>query len=116
LCWRSIYQDYRFALADFFLKRALSLLHLCHLLWTIPDDSVSASGTGLERGQPGPRAVGVLLVLWVLTALLYRGSCIGFIDRFVDKVVLRRSDYGELRTFGTVALVVRDSCLLSSMK
>jgi two-component system LytT family sensor kinase len=92
-----LYQDYRFALADIFLKRALSLLSLValafglYLLVAAP-----LMGSGGEIGQPGPRTVSVLLVLWVSTALLYP-ILRRIIDRFVDTVVLSRSDYGKLR-------------------
>ncbi len=113
-----LYQDYRFALADLFLKRALSLLALVSLAFGLYLTIASPLlATGMERGQPGPPAVGVLLVLWVLTALLYP-FLHRFIDRFVDKVVLRRSNYGELRTnlalslssYETPALVLDEVC------
>ncbi|MBC7933658.1 MAG: histidine kinase, partial [Rubrivivax sp.] len=93
-----LYQDYRFAFADIFLKRALALLSLvaaafglyvlvaAPLLGTFDD----------ARPQLGPRAVGLLLGLWVATALLYPYLRRAIGD-FVDKVVLRRVDYDELR-------------------
>jgi signal transduction histidine kinase len=86
-----LYQDYRFALADIFLKRALSLLMLAAFafglyLW-------GAAPFAERRGASGgfdPVATGVLLGLWILTALIYpaiRKS----VGRFVDAVVLRRT-------------------------
>ncbi|HEY5060055.1 MAG TPA: histidine kinase [Gemmatimonadaceae bacterium] len=98
-----LYQDYRFAFADLFLKRALSLLVLVVL--------VSLLYAGLAAPLVDPHAIaarrvlnddshlfttGTLLSLWIATALAYP-----FIQRrmyrFVDRVILRRADYRELR-------------------
>lgn len=98
-----LYQDYRFAFADLFLKRALSLLVLVGV--------VSILYAGIAAPLVDPHAivarhalddeshlalVGTLLGLWIVTALAYP-----FIQRrtfrFVDRVVLRRTDYREVR-------------------
>ena len=98
-----LYQDYRFAFADLFLKRALSLLALVIL--------VSLLYAGLAAPLIDPHAVlarralnggshlfttAALLALWIVTALAYP-----FIQRrtfrFVDRVVLRRTDYRQFR-------------------
>ncbi|HEY7394519.1 MAG TPA: histidine kinase [Gemmatimonadaceae bacterium] len=98
-----LYQDYRFAFADLFLKRALSLLALAGL--------VALLYAGLAAPLVDPHAIAArralndgthlfvteaLLALWIATALVYP-----FIQRrmfrFVDRVVLRRADYRELR-------------------
>lgn len=93
-----LYQEYRFAFADIFLKRALALLALVAAAFGLYV-LVAAPLIGTfndARPQLGPRAVGVLLGLWVATALLYpylRRA----IGEFVDKVALRRVDYNKLR-------------------
>jgi two-component system LytT family sensor kinase len=98
-----LYQDYRFAFADLFLKRALSLLVLIGL--------VSLLYVGLAAPLVDPHATAVrgavdpgshlfstaaLLALWIATALTYPFIQRGMY-RFVDRVVLRRADYRELR-------------------
>jgi len=87
-----LYQDYRFAFADLFLRRALSLLVLV---------AVAVSLHGLISDS-GANSVETLLsttrhiTLWVLTALTYP-----FVQRavgwFVDRVVLDRVDYENVR-------------------
>ena len=88
LAFAILYQDYRFALADLFLKRALTLLSLV---------AIAFGGYSFVSALPsGPFAVSMLLWLWVLTALvvpwLHRG-----IVRFVDGFILGRMDYTALR-------------------
>lgn len=88
LAFAILYQEYRFALADIFLKRALTLLSLV---------AIAFGGYSFVSAlPPGPFAVSMLLWLWVLTAVLvpwlYRG-----IVRFVDGAILGRMDYTALR-------------------
>jgi two-component system LytT family sensor kinase len=96
LAFAILYQDYPFALADLFLKRALALLALVGV-------ALGAIATfGLESVafarfvQVDPRQVSILLALCVATALLYP-----LLRRvtawFVDTIVLRRPDYRSLR-------------------
>jgi signal transduction histidine kinase len=92
-----LYQDYRFALADIFLKRALALMILAALAFGLyvvvvaPLLLIRDAQGQLDRG-----AMGVLLGVWMSTALSYpalrRAAA-----WFVDVVVLRRTDYNELR-------------------
>jgi two-component system LytT family sensor kinase len=95
LIFAILYQDFRFALADLFLKRALALFALVAI----------ASGLyiGIEvpllaqhdfRGDPV--AVGVSVILWVGLALLYPPLCRAA-TWVVDRVVLHRADYKRLR-------------------
>ena len=95
LIFAILYQDFRFALADLFLKRALALFALVAI----------ASGfyIGVEvplferhdfRGDPV--AVGVSVILWVGLALLYPPLCRAA-TWIVDRVVLHRVDYKRLR-------------------
>jgi two-component system LytT family sensor kinase len=88
-----LHQDYRFALADLFLKNAIALL----LFMGISLAALSTAMGPLMRWQgPGgvldPSAAVVFLVLWMGTALTFpllrRLS-----GRLVDRVVLRRPDY-----------------------
>jgi two-component system, LytTR family, sensor kinase len=93
-----LYQDYRFALADLFLKRALALVLLVALAFGL---YVTVAAPLLHRqpqsGELPPLAVGLLLALWVLTALVYPAlrRAVGW---FVDAVVLRRTNYEAVRT------------------
>src|SRR6059036_2549116 len=83
-----LYQDYPFALADLFLKRALALLTVVALAFVAiaAFSARSLSFTAFLRVDA--RQVGVLVTLWVATALLYPG-----IRRvtawFVDRIVLK---------------------------
>src|SRR5262252_9214033 len=89
-----LYQDYRFALADIFLKRALSLVLLVGLAFGLYLNVAAPMMT--DRRNDHPVAVGLLLGLWVVTALAYPWLRSG-VTWFVDVVVLRRNDYEALR-------------------
>jgi len=100
LAFAILYQDYRFALADLFLKRALTLVAIVVIAFT---------GYTLVTLLPaGPLAAGVLLALWVATSLvspwLHRR-----IVQFVDGSLLGRADYAELRADIGQALQAQDS-------
>jgi two-component system LytT family sensor kinase len=88
LAFAILYQDYRFALADLFLKRALTLVAVVAIAFT--------GYTVVSLLPAGPLAAGVLLALWVATSLvspwLHRR-----IVRFVDESLLGRADYSALR-------------------
>lgn len=88
LAFAILYQDYRFALGDLFLKQTLTLLAIVAL---------AVAGYSVASAVPeGPGAVGVLLGLWIATALVtpwVRAAVI----RFVDGVLLGRNDYAHLR-------------------
>jgi signal transduction histidine kinase len=90
-----LYEDYRFAFADIFLKRALALLTLVAVSFSLYLGAASPLLAGHSWGDS--RSVGLLVGLWVLTALLYP-SLRGATNWFVDGVVLRRANYGKLRT------------------
>ena len=92
-----LYEDYRFAFADIVLKRALALLILVLLAFGLYIGI--ASPVLVQRnalGSSDPRLVGLLLGLWVVTALLYPWLRRG-VTRFVDGVILRRVDYASVR-------------------
>jgi two-component system LytT family sensor kinase len=88
-----LYQDYRFALADIFLKRALSLILLVALAFGL---YLHIASPMISRRDDDPVAIGLLLGLWVATALVYPWLQQGT-SWFVDAVVLRRTDYEALR-------------------
>lgn len=91
-----LYQDYPFALADLFLKRALALLAVVSIAFvavaTFGDNS-TAFAQFIERD---PREFALLITLWVATALLYP-SMRAATAWFVDTILLRRPDYRALR-------------------
>jgi signal transduction histidine kinase len=97
-----LYQDYRFALADLFLKRAISILALVAV-------AVGSYALVLPFGDRTPGlAMGspvVLLACWVGTALLYP-RLRKAVDNLVDRVILGRTDYRLLRS-RTVAAMER---------
>lgn len=94
LAFAILYQDFPFALADLFLKRALTLLAL---LTTAFVAVVSLRGTPSGGGAPlrNARDVSLLVGLWVATALLYP-RLRALTAWFVDTIVLRRPDYASL--------------------
>jgi signal transduction histidine kinase len=87
-----LYQDFRFALADIFLKRALAFILLAGLIFGMFVFGVTPL---LSSNPTSERSTAVLVALWVATALTYpllrRGAAL-----FVDKIILRRGDYTEL--------------------
>jgi two-component system, LytTR family, sensor kinase len=91
-----LHQDYRFALADLFLKNAIALLLLMGaslalflgvivplLRWQDP------------TGAWDLRAVALFVIVWMSTALLFP-TLRRTANRLVDRVVLRRPDYDGL--------------------
>jgi hypothetical protein len=95
LIFAILYQDFRFALADLFLKRALALFALVAI----------ASGLYLGVEVPllaqhdfrsDPIAVGMSVILWTAMALLY-APLRRAATWIVDRIVLRRADYAQLR-------------------
>lgn len=104
-----LYQDYRFALVDLFLKRALSLVLLVALALALYLTVAAPLLTQLvKRGEHDPLAIGVLLGLWVITGLAYPWLS-RLVNRFVDAIVLRRADYETVRTEMAQALSAQES-------
>ena len=91
-----LYQDYRFAFADLFLKRALSLILLTLFAFGL---YVSIASPLLRYHETHDRndvqAVSLLIILWVATALIYP-SLYKFVVWLVDKVILQRVNYEDL--------------------
>jgi two-component sensor histidine kinase len=92
-----LYEDYRFAFADIFLKRALALLGLVVLTLGIYMIGVAPLIESTNfRGAADVRLVLIVFGFAISTALLYpivRRS-VGWL---VDTVILRRADYTKLR-------------------
>ncbi|MEP6778814.1 MAG: histidine kinase [Gemmatimonadaceae bacterium] len=87
-----LYQDHRFAFADLFLRRALSLVALVTLAVTLH----LLLGYGYENGVESLALTMRHITLWVATALAYpflRDA----VGKFVDRVVLNRVDYARVR-------------------
>jgi anti-sigma regulatory factor (Ser/Thr protein kinase) len=92
-----LYQDYRFAFADLFLRRAISLLVLVGIAFGLHVWVALPLATALGSGQNESLAAnGVHVAFWVATALIYP-----FIQRgvrwFVNGVILGRLDYRRVR-------------------
>lgn len=114
-----LYQDYPFALADLFLKRALLLLSLVAVAFIAITMFAFQSGVFRDLIRVDPRQVGVLVTLAVGTALLYP-ALRHLTAWFVDAIVLHRPDYRSLRvaitaqvqTHDDVAAMLSDVCNL----
>ena len=91
-----LYQDYPFALADLFLKRALALLAVVSIAFVAVATFADSSTAFAQFIERDPRQFGLLITLWVATALLYpwmRAATAWF----VDTILLRRPNYRALR-------------------
>lgn len=90
-------QDYRFAFADLFLKRAVSLILLALLAFGL---YVFVASPLLRYHETHDRndaqAIGLILTLWMATALIYP-SLHKFAVWLVDKIILSRADYEKLQ-------------------
>jgi len=89
-----LYQDYPFALADLFLKRALSLLTVSALVFGAIATFGAESAAFAQFAQPS-RQVTTLVIPWATTILVFPALRRANIW-FVDTVVLRRPNYRAL--------------------
>ncbi|HTA75128.1 MAG TPA: histidine kinase [Gemmatimonadaceae bacterium] len=90
-----LYQDYRFAFADLFLKRVLTVVALL------------AITVALYRIVIATQLVAVLVGLWVATALAYPWLR-RLIYKGVDRLILRRADYTRVRAEVTSCVAALD--------
>ena len=95
-----LYQDDRFALADLFLKRAVTLLAVTALAaglyaWVVVPHVLPHLANPVDGRSTDPLAAAALLALWVGTALAYP-RLRRVVTRFVDRIVLRRPETGRL--------------------
>lgn len=91
-----LYQNYRFAFADLFLKRAISLI----LVATVAFGLYVFIASPLLRyhethDRDDVQAISLILVLWIATALIYP-ALHKFAVWLVDTVILQRADYEKL--------------------
>jgi two-component system LytT family sensor kinase len=100
LAFAMLYRDYRFALADLFLKRGLTLLSLVAIVLSIY--TILAPALRDQR----PAAVFLLLGAWVLTAWLFP-TVRRVVHEFVDRAILSRANYATLNE--RVASSLRDA-------
>jgi hypothetical protein len=95
LIFAILYQDFRFALADVFLKRALTLFATIAIAAALYL-GVAVPVFNAHDFHADPVAVGVAVMLWTATAVLYprlaRSAA-----WLVDRVVLRRPSYAVIR-------------------
>jgi hypothetical protein len=92
-----LYQNYRFAFADLFLKRAFSLILLAAVAFGL---YIFVAAPLLHYHETHDRndvqAISLLLTLWMATALIYP-SLHRFAVWLVDKIVLHRANYENLQ-------------------
>lgn len=91
-----LYQQYRFALADRFLRQAVTLIALVTLVLGSYIVLVPRLGPDASTALSDARVVGGILALWIGTALVYP-VIQGSIGRLVDRWVLRRDSGERLR-------------------
>lgn len=102
-----LYQDFRFAFGDIFLKRALSLIGLVGMATGL------YVGLGVPQfaprsAQPTPFMDATLIGLWIGTALLYPYLSRG-VSWVVDTVVLQRPDYEKIQHDVAQEIMRRDA-------
>lgn len=104
-----LYQNYRFAFADLFLKRSISLLLIALVAFGL---YVIVAAPLLRYHETHDRndvqAVSLIITLWIATALIYP-VVHKFSAWFVDKVILQRPDYAELQASISAAIEKCDS-------
>lgn len=93
-----LYQNYRFAFADLFLKRAISLLLIALVAFGL---YVLVAAPLLRYHETHDRndvqAVSLIITLWIATALVYP-AIHKFAAWLVDAVVLKRPDYAKVQS------------------
>jgi len=111
-----LYQDYPFALADLFLKRALSLLAVVTIAFVAVATFGDRSSAFASFIDQDPRQFALLMSLWVATALLYPAMR-RTTAWFVDSILLDRPDYRALRASVSRAVQALDdvSAVLSAI-
>ena len=92
-----LYQNYRFAFADLFLKRSISLLLVALVAFGL---YVFVAAPLLRYHETHDRndvqAVSLIIILWIATALIYP-SIHRLAAWFVDTVILQRPDYADFQ-------------------
>jgi hypothetical protein len=92
-----LFQNYRFAFADLFLKRAISLLLLAGMAFALyAVVAVPVLRLHETHEKEDVQRVAVILALWITTALAYP-ALHEFAVWLVDRIILRRADYAVLQ-------------------
>jgi two-component system LytT family sensor kinase len=91
-----LYRDYRFVFLDRFMKRALPFLLLVGMSCGLYVAAVLPFIEGGADGTISPVLSGLIITLWVATAVVYPWVHRKVMRAF-DTLVLSRPDYGELR-------------------
>ena len=92
-----LYQNYKFAFADLFLKRAISLVLLALValgLYSFVAAPMLRYHETHDRNDA--LAVSLIITLWIATALVYP-KLHDLAVWIVDRVILRRADYAEVQ-------------------
>ncbi|MCU0255448.1 MAG: histidine kinase [Vicinamibacterales bacterium] len=92
-----LYEDYRFALGDLFLKRALALSALVALAFAAFALVIAPVAVAPSFQLNDPRSAGAIVAAIVAVALLYQGARRAA-AWFVDRVVLRRAAADQVMT------------------
>lgn len=101
-------QDYRFAFADLFLKRALSLLLLAALAFGLyVFVAVPMLSWHETHDRNDVQAAVLVIALWMATALIYP-LLHKFAVLLVDKIILRRANYERVHAEIVGAIEKRD--------
>ncbi|MDM7923770.1 MAG: histidine kinase [Pyrinomonadaceae bacterium] len=104
-----LYQNYRFAFADLFLKRAISMILLAAVAFGL---YVGVAAPLLRYHESHDRndvqAISLILLLWIATALVYP-KLHQLAVWLVDKVILKRTDYDQLQEEMTRSIQRADS-------
>ncbi|MBX7222459.1 MAG: histidine kinase [Blastocatellia bacterium] len=96
LAFAILYEDYRFALADIFLKRALTLVVLVGMVAAFSGLLIFPLwGTPGRSGPPTLLEICVMWGCWMATSMAYPAIQRGC-SWFVDRVVLHRPDYARV--------------------
>ena len=99
-----LYQNYKFAFADLFLKRAISLVLLALVafgLYTFVAAPLLRYHETHDRNDT--LAISLILTLWIATALIYP-RLHDLAVWLVDRVILHRTDYAELQSHIAIEL------------
>lgn len=116
LAFAILYQDYPFAFADLFLKRALALVALVSIAFVAVATFGDRSAAFAEFIDRDPRLFALLITLWVVTALMYP-SLRAATAWFVDSVLLHRPNYRAMRVSlnGTLQTVDEVPAVLAAL-
>lgn len=90
-----LYQDYRFALADLFLKRALVLLLLVGCAFGVYSLALTPLAARNLSVESNPSVILILVATWIGAAFLYPQLRRG-VSWFVDSIILRRANFDWL--------------------